>query len=323
MSLKRQGSGVGHVAPNTVNVTRKVFSPPRSLDRQQWWVDSAKHYALPTGVNPRVPVICWNPFALASTMFGSVTPRCHFDLLDDWSVHYAFKNLWPDVNRAYAKAFDVAQTVTANSESTLELAHKHGRSDAVLILNGCDPERFRTTSRAEGPTTVGYVGKIGKRLNLDLILDVSRTFPEVKFVFAGPILDSEYRKPLSSAENITLLGDVHYERVPELLETFDVGWVPHKTGEGEVGGDVIKIYEYRAAGLPVLSTPIIGAGRRGIAHVAYLPPAEHGTWLREQICAAGRVPRAVSALPPDMSWKGKTEQILEMLGMEVSGGTRA
>lgn len=305
------------LAPNTMDASRSVFTIPRSLNRQRWWVDSAKFYALPDGIEADVPAICWNPFTYTSDVLKGPARKSHFDLLDDWTVHYAFEELWPEVRHAYSEAFETAHSVTANSEATLELAHRYGRSDAVLILNGCDPERFAATSTASGRTTVGYVGKIGKRLNLDLIIETAKNFPSFQFIFAGPILDAEYRKPLSGISNITLLGDVHYDQVPALLQTFDIGWVPHNTGDGEVGGDVIKIYEYRAAGLKVLSTPIIGAGRRGLDHVTYLSPEEHTSWLRNQVAPDLRVARAVSELPRDVSWRGKAVQMLTMLGMDL------
>ncbi|MDH3009320.1 glycosyltransferase [Gordonia alkanivorans] len=212
--------------------------------------------------------------------------------------------------------FDQADFVTANSEATLDLARRYGRSDAVLLLNGCDPERFITESSAAGPITVGYVGKIGKRLDLELISACASANPDVQFIFAGPILDDGYRRPLRELANVRLLGDVHYERVPDLLTSFDVGWVPHNVGEGEVGGDVIKTYEYRAAGLPVLSTPVLGAGRRGLEGVSYLPAGEHSEKIRSWAMSGPRVERVVRDLPREVSWSGKARQILGLLGIE-------
>lgn len=312
LNVGRRGRGSHRPAYNTHNFSHRTLAIPRSRDRQRWWADSAKHYRLPRAVSADVPVICWNPFAYEARILKGGR-RSHFDLLDDWSIHYAFEGLWPAVKRAYGKAFDTADTVTSNSEATLELAHRYGRSDALLILNGCDPEIFASESQATGATTVGYVGKIGKRLNIDLIVSTTSMLPSFKFVFAGPILDAEYRNPLEKIPNVTLLGDVHYRDVPQLLQTFDIGWVPHNTGEGEVGGDVIKIYEYRAAGLPVLATPIIGAGSRGLADVAYLPAHDHVEWLLKKTLGGTRVRRSPMDLPSDVSWQGKAQQMLNML----------
>lgn len=303
-------------AVGTVAVSANSFKLPKLRARQHWWVKSSVSYVLPLGTKADTPAVVWNPFVANSPISRSVfsgTRPVHLDLLDDWSVHYAFAGIHTEVAEAYKRAFDLSDTVTANSEATLDLAHRHGRTDAVLMTNGCDPFRFSNSSKATGLPTVGYVGKIGKRLNLPLIEQTADALPHVNFVFAGPILDKEYGPALRAHSNIMLLGDVHYEDVPNLLETFDVGWVPHKVGEGEVGGDVIKTYEYRAAGLPVLATPIIGISSRGLGGVSVLDANEHARWLGNQFSTSARVPRQVEPIPSEHSWEGKARSILMLI----------
>jgi glycosyltransferase involved in cell wall biosynthesis len=253
---------------------------------------------------------------IASELFNSGR-KLHADLLDDWSIHYAFESIRPEVVRAYRQLFEHASTVSANSEATLELARSYGRSDAVLITNGCDPERFDTRSRARGLPTVGYVGKIGRRLDLELIERTATELPLVSFVFAGPILDKEYRLPLERLPNVKLLGDVHYESVPQLLTTFDVGWVPHRVGAGEVGGDVIKTYEYRAANLPVLTTPIIGIRERALEGVWIHERDQHSQVLNAAL-RDGRVARIPGGIPAEHTWSLKASELLNMLGLVPS-----
>lgn len=308
------------VATNTVPKPTYDWRLPDPRDRQRWWVSSLESYkrALPSLESP---LITWNPFLGISSAWKTIVDsgqRVAFDLLDDWTIHYAFAAVRDELERAYRALFEHATVVTANAEGTVELAKRFGRDDVVFLPNGCDPERFEATSRADGPLTVGYVGKIGKRLDLDLIVESAKALPHVSFVFAGPILDREYRAPLAAQENITLLGDVHYQDVPELLTTFDVGWVPHRVGEGEVGGDVIKTYEYRAAGLPVLSTPVAGATSRGLDAVAVLEPAEHIEWTAERASAGPRLDRVVSELPAEVRWETKAQLILDRLGLGAS-----
>lgn len=290
---------------------------PRLKDRQRWWVDSLPYYhrAVPSIT---APVISWNPFLALSSIWPSVVgsgQRIGFDLLDDWTIHHAFAGIRKYVDRAYRTIFEHADFVTANAEGTLALAHRYGRSDASLLPNGCDPDRFDTRSVATGPLTVGYVGKIGKRLDLRLMLDAIDALPHVSFVLAGPVLDAGYRGPLKSRRNVRMLGDVHYNDVPALLTQFDIGWVPHNVGEGEVGGDVIKTYEYRAAGLPVLTTPVSGASSRGLDSVTVLESSRHVEWLAGVAAEGVRVARKVSVLPADVRWERKAGSILDKLGL--------
>lgn len=308
----------GTVAANTAPVTISTARIPNPRDRQKWWVDSLAAYDRGIG-DIDAPTVTWNPFLALSSVWQRVIDSNQpilFDLLDDWTIHYAFESVRDEVNRAYGELFAHATHVTANAEGTRELALRYGRDDVELLPNGCDPDRFSAESIATGDMTVGYVGKIGKRLDLELIVRAAMELPDVHFVFAGPILDPEYRRPMENAQNIEMLGDVHYQDVPQLLKRFDIGWVPHRVGEGEVGGDVIKTYEYRAAGLPVLTTPVTGASSRGLDAVSVLPASDHVAWLRGRAGTGPRLPRVVSELPTDVRWEGKADRILSQLGLD-------
>ncbi|WP_078113487.1 glycosyltransferase [Gordonia sp. IITR100] len=305
------------LAENTTALSTFTWMLPRLSDRQAWWVDSLPKYPRLDTDMALADAVVWNPFVSLSASWpdlGAGDRKLVFDLLDDWTVHFAFEGISSQVHRAYETMFARADHVTANSEATAELAQRFGRSDVHLVLNGCDPERFVQQSGAEGAITVGYVGKIGRRLDLDLICQTAERFPDLEFVFAGPILDREYRAPLAAAENIRLLGDVHYERVPDLLTTFDIGWVPHRVGRGEVGGDVIKTYEYRAAGLPVLTTPVLGTGSRKLDDGVFVVDADgHQAWLAEHV-KDGRPERIAAAIPDSVTWRHKARFMLDLLG---------
>jgi len=304
-------------ASGTRSVEPVSWRLPDPRDRRRWWRDSVAAYpALPTCLDDR-PALVWNPFvALAPAQASPFTGRRRvvLDLLDDWSRHYAFEGVRDAVDEAYAAAFARADVVTANGRGTVELARRHGRDDVVFLPNGCDPERFDVTSVATGPTTVGYVGKIGRRLDLEGVLATVSALPDTSFVFAGPVLDPEYHV-LREQPNVRLLGDVHYDDVPALLRGLDVGWIPHHVGEREVGGDVIKTYEYRAAGLPVLSTPICGIGERGLDGVVVAEARDHAARLREIVGHGPRVERRPTVLPVGTTWVEKVRVLEDALGL--------
>ncbi|TCK65420.1 glycosyltransferase [Curtobacterium sp. PhB136] len=304
------------LAPGTHPHETRTFRFPNPFSRRRWWVTATAAYPRIAHIADATPAIVWNPFtALApagATPFADSRVTV-LDLLDDWSKHYAFAPIAAHVERAYAAAFERATHVTANAEGTAELARRFGRDDVILVPNGCDPERFSPNHTATGPTTVGYVGKIGRRLDLPGIVATITALPHVRFVFAGPILDAEYRAPLAALGNVELLGDVHYSDVPELLEGFDVGWVPHRVGAGEVGGDIIKTYEYRAAGLPTLTTPVAGAGTRGIDGVTTTRIHEHAEVIGDWTRSATRVPRTPTTIPVGATWRDKTDLITDLL----------
>lgn len=311
----------GSVAAGTVPIQTLTWRAP-NIDRKRWWVQSARAYPKLSAFG-KAPAVTWNPFT--ATAPADRNPfrddrTVIFDLLDDWTVHQGFTSIWRAVEYAYGRAFEASSAVFANSEGTLELAHRFGRSDAVLMTNGVDPERFDIAPNAHGPLTIGYVGKIGHRLNAQLLSDVCGAFSELRFVFAGPFLDlhDKYRALLSRFPNVELLGDVHYEDVPALMATFDLGWVPHAVGEGEVGGDVIKTYEYRATGLQVLTTPVIGAGRTLTQGVHVVPADEHVAWLREACRGRERLDRIPANIAVELTWQHKAGCIAQALGVKLT-----
>lgn len=311
----------GAVAAGTVPIQTLTWRLPAANPRH-WWVRSVRAYPKVERFGG-VPAVTWNPFtatASADRNPFSGNRAVILDLLDDWTIHHLFVSIRKDVVNAYERAFEASSFVFANSEGTLELAHRFGRSDAELITNGVDPERFDTTPNARGPLTIGYVGKIGRRLDLQLISDVCGAFPDLRFVFAGPVLDpgGTYRKLLSRLPNVELLGDVHYEDVPSLMASFDLGWVPHAVGEGEVGGDVIKTYEYRATGLVVLTTPVIGAGRVLTEGVHVVPADEQVAWLREVVRGRERLDRVLAKIPDELTWRHKARRIAQTIGLEMA-----
>lgn len=294
---------------------RTVLRVPNLVDRKRWWVDATRHYGSPEAGSQ---IVSWTPFAFLSTGLRDAIEReharAHFDLLDDWSIHHAFGSIRTEVESAYRRAFELAASVSANSEGTMALAHRFGRTDARLVPNGVDPERFGAVSTATGPPTIGYFGKIGRRVDDALVRSVATALPEFRFVFAGPVLERSTRSALSGLPNVEFLGDVPYARAADTLASFDVGWVPHGVEKGQVGGDAIKIYEYRAAGLPVVTTPIIGVVERPMPGVVVAHAGEHAAMLRSLFRdGSPRAARDPIRLPVEHTWQHKAQFILEQL----------
>jgi glycosyltransferase involved in cell wall biosynthesis len=287
---------------------------PLYRDRRRWWVTSERHA-------PQWPqtdaLLVWNPLAGAARI-ASLGPstRTIVDLLDDWSGHQAFRSIRREVDEAYRALFAHCDEVTANSEATLSLAHGFGRSDARLIRNGCDPTRFTPAIEPHERFTVGYGGKIGHRLDIRLVRQAASRFPHWDFEFVGPVLNSNTKARLRDLRNVRFTGDVPYRGYPSVMRRWDLAWVPHRTGAGEVGGDVMKIYEYRAAGLPVAIPKIIGWKRALPGVVVSDSPLVPD--VLERLAGAGVsmcVQRDRYRTPPGDTWNFKAQQMLQLLGV--------
>lgn len=203
--------------------------------------------------------IAWTPTA-APIVRWLRSDRLVFDSLDNWLIHPVLRRERDRASAAYQELLPAANLVTvAAPASAAALAPIRG--DIEIVPNGVDPDRFlqagpRPADLPSGPV-VGYAGKLAERIDIELCVATARSLPDVSFVFAGPILDRSVRR-LAREPNVRLLGDRHPDALPALLQTFDIAWIPHRVGEGETGGDPIKLYEYWAAGRQVVTTPIDG-----------------------------------------------------------------
>lgn len=102
---------------------------------------------------------------------------------------------------------------------------------------------------------IGYFGEIAEWFDLDLVTTVATEHPEWTIVLIGPE-HHRYASKLRQIPNIHLLGRKAYSELPLYLREFDVCIVPFKINALTSSVNPIKLYEYLAAGKPVVSTPL-------------------------------------------------------------------
>ena len=114
-----------------------------------------------------------------------------------------------------------------------------------------DLARDRTTlADHRGEVTVGYFGYLSPAwFDWDLIGELARRRPTWSFQIAG------YGEPagLALPPNVRLLGRQPSTTLGSLATGWDVGIVPFRQGAVAEAADPIKVYEYLALGLPVVT----------------------------------------------------------------------
>lgn len=102
---------------------------------------------------------------------------------------------------------------------------------------------------------VGYIGTIDERLDYDLLVHLLESMPDTKFVFVGRVTtDFEEEAVLKKYPNAIFTGAKKPDELPGLLKTFSTGIIPFVKSDFTKGIYPMKINEYLAAGLPVIST---------------------------------------------------------------------
>jgi glycosyltransferase involved in cell wall biosynthesis len=101
---------------------------------------------------------------------------------------------------------------------------------------------------------VGYAGSLQARVDGGLIGRLATLVPEATFVIAGRAMSAFWHHPLGLPANVRLIGNVPFPRMPAVLAAMDACIVPHVVDGFTASMDPLKLYEYLAAGRPVVST---------------------------------------------------------------------
>jgi hypothetical protein len=129
------------------------------------------------------------------------------------------------------------------------------------MLNACTPDTLpiRKPNCAARPI-LGFVGCLGDWIDWLLLLRLADQLSEVDIELVGPLAA---RPPESLPSNIRVLPPCKQHEVGLHLKRFSAGLIPFRLTSLTAGMDPIKFYEYRAAGLPVLSTAFGQMSYRG------------------------------------------------------------
>jgi len=103
---------------------------------------------------------------------------------------------------------------------------------------------------------IGFVGAPERKVDAALLEAVARLAPEWTFVLVGPLRNFPGRRQLRKLPNVKLLGPVPPADVPATLSALDVAIIPFSVDPLTRGVSPLKLFEYLAAGPPIVSTPI-------------------------------------------------------------------
>lgn len=100
---------------------------------------------------------------------------------------------------------------------------------------------------------IGFVGGLSDWIDFDLILKISREFPLYHLVLIGPVRHGLDLTKLKQMPNIHFLGIKDLQDLPSYLKGFNCGISTFKRTPLTEKVNPLKVYEYLAAGLPVVS----------------------------------------------------------------------
>lgn len=264
------------------------------------------------------PTICWTylPNTVDMSLPAGVT--LVYDCADE---HTAFPGLInkETVLRMEKELFARAD-VSLASAGELCRRKKAYAPDIKLVPNGADVEHFSKamqSSPAAPPElenmprpVIGYIGAISSWFDQEAIAAAAIAHPQWSFVLIGPV-DTDVSL-LRALPNVSLPGRRPYGDLPDYLRCFDIAVIPFKINTLTEGVNPVKIYEYLAAGRPVVSSdlPEVRAFRPHVAVAGNT--AEFVKCLEEELTADSPGKRAERVeVARRHSWEARAESAAE------------
>ncbi len=203
-------------------------------------------------VEPCVVVVA-KPSILALTFIKrSRSALVVYDAMDDF--HHFYRGLSKlSMRRRDLDLVARAHLVLASS-STIYDKYSRLISRVEYVPNAFDSKMIKCDEqfgKVDEKAVVGYVGTIGEWFDWSLVVNLAKSNPKVSFKIIGPVHKSP---PFILPNNVIVQPPVNHQEAIKLMRGFTVGLIPFIPNALTASVDPIKYYEYRALGLPILTT---------------------------------------------------------------------
>ena len=306
----------------------------------------------------RDPLLWLNPFDF-SFLIGALNERgVIYDITDDWELaapNAKEQTRIHDLDRALCRRADLTIVCSGALFNSREPVAKR----LLLLPNGVDAAHYRDLSERDRRTrghfdqngafvsdeelpvapsqgafdtahwprpVFGYTGSLHpERIDLELVKALARAFPKGRVVLVGPnhFGGDSLQRELKDFPNVLAPGAVAYSSIPDVMAGFDVCIVPHQRSEFVESLNPIKLWEFLAAGKPIVSADVAGfRDFPGLVRLASDAPAFVEACrdaLQEVNACAGHISPVPCQLEPRRrealghSWRARTDELVDEL----------
>jgi len=144
--------------------------------------------------------------------------------------------------------------------SARALLHAPNVADTALFATALEPGPVDPALAGLPHPRVVFTGAVvATKLDVDLVAGLARARPEWSVVLVGPVGVGDPSTDVSALDalpNVHLVGPRTYAGLPAVLRGADVGVIPYTVTALTRSIFPMKVHEYLAAGLPVVTTPL-------------------------------------------------------------------
>jgi glycosyltransferase involved in cell wall biosynthesis len=213
-----------------------------------------------------------------------------------YHIHDAYwmRGNWGEkAQRAHEALAERADWIFALSDTMLRnLPHSAAGKASVLPQAVYAKEYIERASepcpediRAIPQPRIGYMGRISRKVDLDLVWEIARERPEWHWVLVGAVgvgfqadkQDHASLNKISGLPNVHILGARPQKLMPAYMAHMDVNTMCYRSAGGQwEAGNPLKMFEYLAVGKPVIGTGLENVRR--FSHVVDIPESKE-EWI--------------------------------------------
>jgi glycosyltransferase involved in cell wall biosynthesis len=211
--------------------------------------------------------------------------------------------------------------------AALQESKRPASARAFYLPQGVNFEHFATPqplppelARLSSPR-IGFAGGVSECCDLALIQAVAAANPQGSVVLVGPV---SVDLSVLTSPNIHVLGNRPYATLPAYVQAFDVGIIPYVLNDWTRAVDPLKLLEYLAAGIPVVSTPIPEVHKYASVITCASGAAEFAR-AAVAACAGDRLElrRARQEVARQQTWEQRATQFLTIVRDLCANGAAA
>ncbi len=185
-----------------------------------------------------------------------------------------------------ASAPPLAERMGALSERVL---YAPNVADTALFATALEPGPIDPALAELPAPRIVFVGAVvAKKLDFELLISVARSRPEWTFALVGPVGLGDPDTDVTALEhepNIHLLGVREQRTLPAVLRGAAAGLIPYRSSRLTASIFPMKVYEYLAAGVPVVATGLPSLA--GVAEVSLVDGAQDAVDALDRAVAMG------------------------------------